>query len=66
MVGGAAFAFELHDDKSDAVSVTNPKFTGTGVLESYKPVGGTVGDMALATATIRPGGATPTLTRATS
>lgn len=29
---------------SGAVSATNPSYTGVGVLESYQPVGGTVGE----------------------
>lgn len=33
---------------SDAKSATNPEFTGTGVLGSYNPLGGGVGDMATA------------------
>lgn len=66
LVGGAAVALELRDDKSQAVAVDNPKFTGTGVVESYQPVGGSVGEIAMTKCTIRPGGATPTLTRATA
>lgn len=66
LVGGAAVAFELRDDKSEVVGVNNPKFTGTGVVESYQPVGGSVGEMAMTSATLRPGGTTPTLTRATA
>lgn len=30
---------------SAAVSATNPSWTGTGLLTSYQPVGGTVGDL---------------------
>jgi hypothetical protein len=66
LVGGAAVAFELRDNKTQAVAVDNPKFTGTGIVESYQPVGGGVGEMAMTSCTLRPGGATPTLTRATA
>tara|TARA_Y100001951_G_scaffold87932_1_gene79219 strand:- start:281 stop:694 length:414 start_codon:yes stop_codon:yes gene_type:complete len=44
-------------------SSTNPKYSGTGVLESYNPISGSVGDQALATATFQSASA---LTRATS
>ncbi len=48
---------------SSSVSATNPNFTGTGILESYPPIAGAVGDEALASVTIQSAG---TLTRATS
>jgi hypothetical protein len=48
---------------SSAVSATNPSFSGTGILESYPPIAGAVGDEALASITIQSAG---TLTRATS
>lgn len=62
LIGAAAFPIELRPD-SGAVAVTNPKFTGNGVLENYNPLGGSVGDLAMASATIRSAGA---LTRATA
>ena len=46
-----------------SIGVTNPKYSGTGVLESYNPISGSVGDQALATATFQSASA---LTRATS
>ena len=46
-----------------SVSSTNPSYSCTGILESYNPVAGTVGDQALATATFASASA---LTRATS
>jgi|TARA_R100001594_G_scaffold15142_1_gene31890 hypothetical protein len=46
-----------------SVSSTNPSYSGTGILESYNPVAGTVGDQAMATATFASASA---LTRATS
>ena len=48
---------------SGAVSSTNPSFTGTGMLESYTGITGSVGDLATATATFVNAG---TLVRATS
>lgn len=45
---------------SAAQGTTNPEWTGTGVLSSYNPIGGSVGDMATAQATFVAGG---TLTR---
>lgn len=48
---------------SAAVSATNPNYTGTGMLQSYQPVGGGVGELAIARAVIVPAGA---LSRATS
>ena len=45
------------------VSGTNPEYNGTAVLESYTPMGGSVGDMATAAATWVAAGS---LTRSTS
>lgn len=59
---GSTFAVEVRSDSGSA-SATNPKYTGTGILESYVPVGGTVGENQMAPVTIRGVGA---LTRATS
>tara|TARA_R110000765_G_scaffold350091_3_gene440170 strand:+ start:2189 stop:2605 length:417 start_codon:yes stop_codon:yes gene_type:complete len=36
---------------SAAMGTANPRWTGTGVLESYSPVAGSVGDQAMASAT---------------
>jgi len=38
---------------SGAKSGTNPEYTGTGILESYNPIGGAVGDQAMASATFQ-------------
>jgi hypothetical protein len=59
---GTTFAIELRPT-SGAVSSTNPKYTGTGILESYSPLGGSVGDEAGAAVTIQAAG---DLSRATS
>lgn len=48
---------------ASAVSTTNPNYTGSGILESYTPLGNSVGDLATATATFQSAGA---LSRATS
>ena len=48
---------------SGSVSATNPSYSGTGILESYNPVGGSVGDQSMASATFQSASA---LTRATS
>ena len=48
---------------SSSVSSTNPSYSGTSILESYNPIGGSVGDQAMASATFQSASA---LTRATS
>ena len=48
---------------SGSVSSTNPSYSGTGILDSYNPVGGAVGDQAMTTASFQSASA---LTRATS
>lgn len=48
---------------SSAVGVSNPNYTGTGVLESYAPFGQSVGELATSTITIQSAG---TLSRATA
>jgi len=48
---------------SGDVSNTNPDYHGTGILESYNPVGGAVGDQAMASATFQ---SASVLTRSTS
>ena len=48
---------------SGSVSSTNPSYSGTGILESYNPIGGSVGDQAMASATFQSASA---LTRNTS
>ncbi len=48
---------------SAAVSATNPNFTFTGLLESYPPLGGSIGDEATVSVTFQ---TTTDLSRATS
>lgn len=62
---GTTVAFEIRPT-SAVVGTSNPKYTGTGLITAYNPVGGKVGDKAASSITIVPGGATPTLTRATA
>ncbi|MCG8670211.1 MAG: hypothetical protein MI867_12410 [Pseudomonadales bacterium] len=48
---------------SGSVSATNPNYTGTGLVVSYNPLDGAVGDLATTPITIQSAG---TLSRATS
>lgn len=48
---------------SSAVGTTNPEWTGTGLLTSYNPISGAVGDLAMASVTFE---AASDLARATS
>ncbi len=59
LIGAAAFPCLLRPTSS-AKGATNPEFTGQGVLESYTPMAGAIGDLAGATCTIQAAG---TLTR---
>ena len=62
LVGAAAFPIEIRPD-AGSVGATNPKYTGNGLLESYSPIDGSVGEMATTSITIQGDG---DLTRATS
>ena len=46
LAGAAAFAVKIQG-VSGTISATNPQYQGNGVLESYQPVGGSVGDNAM-------------------
>lgn len=59
---GTSVAVEVRPT-SAAVGSTNPKFTGNALLESYQPMGGSIGDAAMAPVTLQGNG---DLTRATS
>lgn len=41
---------------SAAIGATNPEYVGTGILESYRPVGDTVGNVAAAPVTFQAAG----------
>lgn len=60
---GTTFTLIVRPVASSAVGVSNPNYTGTGLLSSYQPFGQSVGDLATATTTIVSAG---TLTRATA
>ena len=62
LVGATAFPIIVRPN-SAVKGTDNPEFTGSAVLESYNPVAGTVGDLAMCTASFRPASA---LGRATS
>ena len=54
---GTTFTVIVRPVESTVVGPTNPNYTGTGILESYSPVGNAVGDLALAPITIQSAGA---------
>ena len=60
---GTSFTVIVRPVASSVVGVSNPNYTGTGILESYQPFGQSVGDLATSTVTIQSAG---TLTRATA
>lgn len=64
LIGAAAFGIEVRPT-SAAASVTNPKYTGNAVLETYPPLAGEVGVLGTVSASFRSGGGSP-LVRATS
>lgn len=47
---------------SAARSATNPEYSGTGILESYPPLGGAVGDLSTSSITIQSAGTLSRLT----
>lgn len=63
LVGSTGFTVYTQPNATANVSDTNPRFTGTAVLENYNPMQGNVGDMHTAPVTFRSAGA---LTRATA
>jgi len=50
---GVQTAIEVIPVKGTGVSATNPRYTGNGIVESYPPVGGGVGEMEMASVTIQ-------------
>jgi hypothetical protein len=62
LVGAAAFSIEVRPD-AGARAVTNPAYTGSCLLETYSPLSGKVGDVAIAPIKLS---GTGTLTRATA
>lgn len=59
---GSSVALVVRPDSAGA-GTTNPEFTGNAILESYQPVGGTVGETHVAPVTFQGNGA---LARATT
>lgn len=59
---GNSIAVILRPDTA-AVGATNPQYTGDGIIESYQPFGGTIGELAMAPVTLQGNG---DLARATS
>ena len=47
---GDTVAVTVKPVKGTSTSATNPKYSGTAICESYNPIGGSVGDQAMATA----------------
>lgn len=60
---GSTSTIIVRPDNSDGVSATNPNYTGTAILESYNPLGNSVGELATTSPTFQSAG---TLSRATS
>lgn len=62
LIGAASFPIIIKPD-GDTTGVTNPRFTGNAVLETYSPIAGSVGDLATTTITMQGDG---DMSRATS
>lgn len=64
---GTVVAIEVRPD-AGSVSTSNPKFTGNALLKSYRPIGGSVGDLHTCEIELIPskGSGNANLTRATS
>jgi hypothetical protein len=52
---GAEFTVAVQPT-SGAISATNPSYGGTGILESYTPIGGSIGELLVAPITIQAAG----------
>ena len=55
LVGSSTFTITVRPTTAAAGS-SNPQFAGTGYLESFPPVAGTIGDLAMASVRILAGG----------
>lgn len=53
---GSTFTVIVRPVEASAQSATNPHFTGTGILESYPPLGNGVGELALTSISIQSAG----------
>ena len=54
--GHPGFNVIVGGDKTTAVSATNPRYSGSAIMSSYRPFGGPHGSNMEATATFRPAG----------
>jgi hypothetical protein len=64
---GTARTWLIHADTVGGVSVTNPSYSATGLIENYPPYGGGVfGETVILELTIVPGGTAPAIVRATT
>lgn len=63
LIGAAAFTVTVMANKTAGVGVTNPRYSGSCVLESYPPFSNTIGELATATVTFQAAG---TLSRNTA
>ena len=63
LVGAAVTTCTVRAVSTGGVSATSPNYTGLGLVQSYNPVAGSVGEMAKVSVTVLAGGA---LSRATT
>jgi hypothetical protein len=56
LIGAAAFPIRVKPVNASAISATNPEYQGNAVLESYPPLTGEVGALAMCSAQFRAGG----------
>lgn len=63
LVGADAFPIAIRAVNT-TVGATNPEFQGNVVLAEYPPLGNTVGELAMSSCRLLPGGTSPTLVRA--
>jgi hypothetical protein len=59
---GTSFAMRVRPDKSDAISATNPEFQADGIIQSFKAMGGTFGEVPETEIVIVPTGANAAIT----
>lgn len=62
LIGGAAVTVTTMANKTAGVSATNPRFSGSAVLENYTPIGGQVGALATTAVVFRASGTLSRLT----
>lgn len=65
LVGASAFAVAIRPVNT-TIATTNPEFQGNVVLATYPILNNTVGELAVASCTFQPSGASPTLIRDTT